>query len=240
MCIVSAATRTAPYVQLAVSRDRAGASGFCRLKNSPLYNRSLYLFGKLDQLYVYFACYHTSEVFQGSIFDFFFLFLSSANESCPMLAWRGKTLTRTPPAQTRRKAPVWPSAKRSCFSFSNCSLMCQKKEKKKRKERKKIGLCFTEGATLSFFFFFFWECRSGWSRSLRNWNGECWNSWKGTKTRAGRKEKEDPGEKKHEKGIRNEYVGCHVAASPDLKTKTSQAQRLMQPLNLLRLDDNKL
>lgn len=143
-------------------------------------------------------------------------------------------------AQTRRKAPVWPSAKRSCFSFSNCSLMCQKKEKKKRKERKKIGLCFTEGATLSFFFFFFWECRSGWSRSLRNWNGECWNSWKGTKTRAGRKEKEDPGEKKHEKGIRNEYVGCHVAASPDLKTKTSQAQRLMQPLNLLRLDDNKL
>lgn len=143
-------------------------------------------------------------------------------------------------AQTRRKAPVWPSAKRSCFSFSNCSLMCQKKEEKKRKERKKIGLCFTEGATLSFFFFFFWECRSGWSRSLRNWNGECWNSWKGTKTRAGRKEKEDPGEKKHEKGIRNEYVGCHVAASPDLKTKTSQAQRLMQPLNLLRLDDNKL
>lgn len=142
-------------------------------------------------------------------------------------------------AQTRRKAPVWPSAKRSCFSFSNCSLMCQKKEKK-RKEKKKIGLCFTEGATLSFFFFFFWECRSGWSRSLRNWNGECWNSWKGTKTRAGRKEKEDPGEKKHEKGIRNEYVGCHVAASPDLKTKTSQAQRLMQPLNLLRLDDNKL
>lgn len=143
-------------------------------------------------------------------------------------------------AQTRRKAPVWPSAKRSCFSFSNCSLMCQKKEKKKRKERKKIGLCFTEGATLSFFFCFFLECRSGWSRSLRNWNGECWNSWKGTKTRAGRKEKEDPGEKKHEKGIRNEYVGCHVAASPDLKTKTSQAQRLMQPLNLLRLDDNKL
>lgn len=143
-------------------------------------------------------------------------------------------------AQTRRKAPVWPSAKRSCFSFSNCSLMCQKKEEKKRKERKKIGLCFTEGATLSFFFCFFLECRSGWSRSLRNWNGECWNSWKGTKTRAGRKEKEDPGEKKHEKGIRNEYVGCHVAASPDLKTKTSQAQRLMQPLNLLRLDDNKL
>lgn len=143
-------------------------------------------------------------------------------------------------AQTRRKAPVWPSAKRSCFSFSNCSLMCQKKEEKKRKERKKNRFMLYRGSDALVFFCFFLECRSGWSRSLRNWNGECWNSWKGTKTRAGRKEKEDPGEKKHEKGIRNEYVGCHVAASPDLKTKTSQAQRLMQPLNLLRLDDNKL
>lgn len=142
-------------------------------------------------------------------------------------------------AQTRRKAPVWPSAKRSCFSFSNCSLMCQKKEKKKKRKKKNRFMLY-RGSDALVFFCFFLECRSGWSRSLRNWNGECWNSWKGTKTRAGRKEKEDPGEKKHEKGIRNEYVGCHVAASPDLKTKTSQAQRLMQPLNLLRLDDNKL
>lgn len=37
--------------------------------------------------------------------------------------------------------------------FTNVS----EKGEKKRKERKKIGLCFTEGATLSFFFFFFWS-----------------------------------------------------------------------------------
>ena len=46
--------------------------------------------------------------------------------------------------------------------------------------------------------------------------------------------------KKHEKRIRNEYVTCHVAASPDLKNQnvtSSEADATFQPL---RLDDNKL
>lgn len=58
-------------------------------------------------------------------------------------------------AQTRRKAPVWPSAKRSCFSFSNCSLMCQKKEKKKEKKEKKSVYALQRERRSRFFFFFF-------------------------------------------------------------------------------------
>lgn len=58
-------------------------------------------------------------------------------------------------AQTRRKAPVWPSAKRSCFSFSNCSLMCQKKEKKKKRKKKNRFMLYRGSDALVFFFFFF-------------------------------------------------------------------------------------
>lgn len=174
---------------------------------------------------------HIGSVPRVHIWFFFFLFLSSANESCPMLAWRGKTLTRTPPAQTRRKAPVWPSAKRSCFSFSNCSLMCQKKEKKKKRKKKNRFMLY-RGSDALVFFCFFLECRSGWSRSLRNWNGECWNSWKGTKTRAGRKEKEDPGEKKtwkgHKKWVCWVSCGC-VSWLKNQNVTSSKADATSQP-----------
>lgn len=118
--------------------------------------------------------------------------------------------------------------------------MCQKKEEKKRKERKKIGLCFTEGATLSFFFVFFWSVDPAEVAAYVTGTVSVETHEKVRKHEQEGKKRRIRGKKKHEKGIRNEYVGCHVAASPDLKTKTSQAQRLMQPLNLLRLDDNKL
>lgn len=106
-------------------------------------------------------------------------------------------------AQTRRKAPVWPSAKRSCFSFSNCSLMCQKKEEKKRKERKKIGLCFTEGATLSFFFFFFWSVDPAEVAAYVTGTVSVETHEKVRKHEQEGKKRRIRGKKKHEKGIRN-------------------------------------
>ena len=169
----------------------------------------------------------------------------------PDVSWRGKMLIRPPPVSSHRQeekpGEAWVQFDQVpkdpvCFQIVHKS---DKKEKKRKEKRKKnIGLCFTEGAMLPFFFCFFLECRSGWSRSLRNWNAECWNSWKGTKTTNRKEEKEDPGEggkkNKHEKRIRNEYVTCHVAASPDLKNQnvtSSEADATFQPL---RLDDNKL
>lgn len=158
MCIVSAATRTAPYVQLAVSRDRAGASGFCRLKTLRCITAVCISLGNLINFMCTLHAITHRKCSKGPYLIFLFSFFIKCQWVMPDVSLTGEDVNPNAArvlAQTRRKAPVWPSAKRSCFSFSNCSLMCQKKEEKKRKERKKNRFMLYRGSDALVFFFFF-------------------------------------------------------------------------------------
>ena len=117
--------------------------------------------------------------------------------------------------QTRREArSSLTKCQKILFVFKLFTNVSKRKKKEKKKGKKTSVYALQRERRSRFFFVFFLECRSGWSRSLRNWNAECWNSWKGTKTTNRKEEKEDPGEggkkkqtwKAHKKWVC--YVSC--------------------------------
>lgn len=169
---------------------------------------------------------------KGPYLIFLFSFFIKCQWVMPDVSLTGEDVNPNAARTDEKKSSSLTKCQKILFFVFKLFTNVSEKGKKKKKRKKKNRFMLYRGSDALVFFCFFLECRSGWSRSLRNWNGECWNSWKGTKTRAGRKEKEDPGEKKtwkgHKKWVCWVSCGC-VSWLKNQNVTSSKADATSQP-----------